>query len=152
MWLLVLGALQVYQMHSIQIALSEFGACLQVQKLPVTLRSSSNAKKVVHPLRYLTLPFFIMSASYQIMTFLFLHWHPYYRARMNKIGSPTACKLRMSEAKRMQLHIRVQKINLFRCHGFKVLCWCHSSMYKCCFKLTGKIFRFSEPWPLLSTW
>lgn len=47
---------------------------------------------------------------------------------------------------------RAQEINLFSCCGFRVLCWCHSSLYRCCFKLTGKIFPFSDPWSLLSTW
>lgn len=45
-----------------------------------------------------------------------------------------------------------QEINLFSYCGFRVLCWCHSSLYRCCFKLTGKIFQFSDPWSLLSTW
>lgn len=124
---------------------------LPVQKLPMTLGSSSKAERVASPPGEQILPFHpllcLSDNEFLSPCIDILITEPEWGRLDHQQPANWECQKQRECGCR-----RAQEINLFSCCGFRVLCWCHSSLYRCCFKLTGKIFPFSDPWSLLSTW
>lgn len=139
------------QFYLMPTAEGEWGTSLQVQKLPMTLRSSSKAERVAFPLRQQTLLFHpvccLSDNDFPSSCIDILIIEPEWRRLDHQQPANWEYQKQRDCGCR-----RAQEINLFSCGGFRVLCWCHSSLYRCCFKLTRKIFQFSDPWSLLSTW